>query len=84
MATNIDFQKYKYYYNGWIARKDRKTGKTEMFVNGSWTDCSFPYDIDLMAHVGDEDALELQTESKEFLKEQLEIKALQHKVNGRC
>ncbi|MCL1892429.1 MAG: hypothetical protein FWF97_04055 [Alphaproteobacteria bacterium] len=71
MTQTVDFKKYQYYFNGWIARKNKKTNKTEMFKDGQWIECKFKRDIDLMAHVGDEDVMEIGSPNKQFLQEQL-------------
>ncbi len=55
----IDFRRYKYFYNGWIARKDRQTNQSELFYQGKWTPWQFGTDLDLLAHFGDTDVSEL-------------------------
>lgn len=73
MRKEIDFDKYQYFFNGWIARKSKRDGKTEIFRDGQWVACKFKTDINLMAHVGDADVVELDTANLAFLKEQLSV-----------
>ncbi len=61
MTNNIDFKKYKYYYNGWIVRVNKETSEAEMFMNGNWVSCKpgTAKNLDLQAHFGDTDVSEL-------------------------
>jgi hypothetical protein len=80
MEQNIDFEKYKYYFNGWIARTNKQTNKTEKLIKGKWVVYNFTRDIDTMAHVGNEDVMEIEKHSEQFLQEQLNSKL---KENGK-
>jgi hypothetical protein len=80
MAQDVDFKNYQYFFNGWIARKNKKTNKTEMFRGGKWIECTFKRDINTMAHVGDEDVMEIDSSEQKFLQEQLNKKL---KENGK-
>jgi hypothetical protein len=42
-----------------------------MFRDGKWVECKFKRDIELMAHVGDEDVMEINSKHQPFLQEQL-------------
>ena len=72
----IDFKKNKYFYNGWIARKDKTTNKTELFYKGEWTPCEFGQDLELRAHFGDNDMVELgdNDRDKKLLRESIRQK----------
>ena len=76
MEQKIDFKKYKYFYNGWIARKDKTTNKTELFYQGKWTPWEFGMDLDVSAHFGDTDIAELgdNDRDKELLRESIKRK----------
>jgi hypothetical protein len=76
---NVDFSKYKYYYNGWIARTNKETNETEMLLNGKWVLCKpgTANRLDLQAHFGDEDLVELSPNSerdRRLLEEEMEKK----------
>lgn len=81
MVKKIDFKKYKYYYNGWIARKDRETGKTELFYNGEWTPWKFGMDLDAKTRF-DTDLEELNDNAKDrkLLIEEMKFKIEQHRT----
>lgn len=81
MTKDVDFDKYQYFYNGWVARKDKKTNKTEKFIKGKWTLFNFARDISITAHVGDEDIMELYEDSEQFLQEELERLKLKSELN---
>ena len=68
---NVDFQKYDYYYNGWIARRDKKTGRSELFINGKWQITRFAHDLNFMSDVGFTDIIKLDANAYKFLQEQL-------------
>lgn len=76
LINEIDFKRYKYYYNGWIARKDRQTNKSELFYKGKWTSWEFGTDLDLMANFGDTDLVELSDNdrNKKLLLEKMKTK----------
>lgn len=74
MSQKVDFKKYDYFFNGWIARKNKTSGKTEMFVNGQWTATTFPRGLENMASIGDEDIVKLDERYSMFLQEQIKAK----------
>lgn len=82
MTDNIDFKKYKYYYNGWIARVNKKTGEAEMFMNGNWVSCKpeTAKRLDLQAHFGDTDVSELSDCNRD---KSLLLEAIKSKVRNR-
>lgn len=67
MTDSVDFKKYKYYYNGWVARVNKETGKTEMFLKGVWVLCKpeTVKTLDLQAHFGDSDVSELSDSNRD-------------------
>lgn len=71
----IDFKKYKYFYNGWIARKDKTTNKTELFYKGTWTPWVFGHDLEWYVNFED-DMVELSDNDrdKKLLRESIRQK----------
>lgn len=67
----VNFQKYDYFYNGWIARRDKKTGQSELFVNGKWQPTRFAHDLNAMSDTGITDVIKLDVNASNFLQEQL-------------
>jgi hypothetical protein len=84
MTQNMDFEKYQYFFNGWVARKDKETGETERFIDGKWVIYEFSRDIQLMAHVGDEDVIELDSSDASFLEKQLKLIKAKGTVEQKC
>lgn len=67
VIMKANFKKYKYYYNGWIARMDKKTGKSELFVKGEWKPTEFVHGLDLLAGASNSDVMQLDVNSSQFL-----------------
>lgn len=71
---NADFKKYDYFYNGWVARLNKKNGKSELFVNGTWKPAKFANGLNLLAGAGSSDVVKLDATSSKFLQELLDKK----------
>ena len=71
MKHDVDFKKYKYFFDGFIIRMDKKTKKTEMFVKGKFVDTIFKTDITEKAKSGFDDMVEIKDADMQFLKESI-------------
>jgi hypothetical protein len=76
MSQNIDYKKYRYFYDLGIIRMDRKTREIERFIHGKFVVTIFKTDIEKRLNDGFDGISELRENSPReiiFLKEQLNI-----------